>query len=214
MRLTTNFFVTRHLPTLAEIALHLSGKFPEGELKAGQELELRNMLNLDAFELVDELPPGKHAYDMVWVDEWRGDRVRSRLCVRQFKAEGLRDDLFAGTPDTFFILQGFRITRCQHQCCIYARSNRRGNVCESAFRYQEFKVLATHGSSEWNEEKHHSTGRRTSAMCAEPPLGGKAGRRHPCDCGCRLGWRPQRQGAPRLVECWPSARASQFDIGL
>ena len=47
----------------------------------------------------DELPPRKHAYDMVWVDEWRGDR----LCVRQFKAEGFRDDLFAGTPDTFFI---------------------------------------------------------------------------------------------------------------
>ena len=61
------------------------------------------MLNLNAFALVDELHPGKHAYDMVWVDEWRGDRVRSRLCVRQFKAEGLRDDLFAGTPDTFFI---------------------------------------------------------------------------------------------------------------
>ena len=52
---------------------------------------------------MDELPPEKHAYDMVWVDEWRGDRVRSRLCVRQFKAEGLWDDLFAGTPDTFFI---------------------------------------------------------------------------------------------------------------
>ena len=61
------------------------------------------MLNFDAFELVDELPPGEHAYDMVWVDEWRGDRVRSRPCVRQFQAEGLRDDLFAGTPDTFFI---------------------------------------------------------------------------------------------------------------
>ena len=29
--------------------------------------------------------------------------MRSRLCVRQFKAEGLRDDLFAATPDTFFI---------------------------------------------------------------------------------------------------------------
>ena len=29
--------------------------------------------------------------------------MRSRLCVRQFKAEGLSDDLFAGTPDTFFI---------------------------------------------------------------------------------------------------------------
>ena len=57
----------------------MSGKFPEDELKAGRELELRNMLNFDAFELVDELPPGKHAHDMVWVDEWRGDRVRSRL---------------------------------------------------------------------------------------------------------------------------------------
>ena len=78
----------------------LSGKFLEDELKAGREFELRNMWNFDAFELVDELPPGKHAYDMVWVDEWWGDRVRSRFCVRQFKAEGLRDDLFAGTPDT------------------------------------------------------------------------------------------------------------------
>ena len=44
-----------------------SGKFPEDELKAGRELELQNMLNFDAFELVDELPPIKHAYNMVWV---------------------------------------------------------------------------------------------------------------------------------------------------
>ena len=75
-----------------------SGKFLEDDLKAGRE-----HVDFDAFELVEELPSGKHAYDMVWVDEWRGDRVRSRLCVRQFKAEGLRDDLFARTPDTFFI---------------------------------------------------------------------------------------------------------------
>ena len=81
----------------------LSGMFPENELRAGRELELQNMLNFDAFELVNELPPRKYAYDMVWVDEWRGDRVRSRLCVRQFKAEGIRNDLFAGTLDTFFI---------------------------------------------------------------------------------------------------------------
>ena len=39
------------------------------------------MLNFDAFELVEELPSGKYAYDMVWVDEWRGERVKSRLCV-------------------------------------------------------------------------------------------------------------------------------------
>ena len=60
------------------------------------------MLNfVTHFELLDELLPAKYAYDMVWVDEWRGDRVRSRLCVCQFKAQWLRDDLFAG--DTFFI---------------------------------------------------------------------------------------------------------------
>ena len=29
--------------------------------------------------------------------------MRSRLRVRQFKAEGIRNDLFAGTPNTFFI---------------------------------------------------------------------------------------------------------------
>ena len=61
------------------------------------------MLNFDAFELEDELPPGEHDCDIVWVDERRGDRVRSRLCVRQDKAEGLTDDLLAGTPETFFI---------------------------------------------------------------------------------------------------------------
>ena len=42
----------------------LSGKFPEDALKAGRELELRNMLNFDAIDLAEELPPGKYAYDM------------------------------------------------------------------------------------------------------------------------------------------------------
>ena len=28
-------------------------------------------------------------------------------------------------------------------------------------------------------------------MCTEFPLGWEAGRRHPCDRGCRLGWRPK-----------------------
>ena len=82
---------------------------------------------------MEELPPGKHAYDMVWVDEWRGDSVRSRLCVRQFKAEGLQDDLFAGTPDTFFIrylwakaanCKDFGILVIDIFCCIHAGSNR------------------------------------------------------------------------------------------
>ena len=97
-------------------------------MKSGRELQLRNMLNFDACELVEELPAGKNAHDMVWVDEWRGDRVRSRHCVRQF-----RDDLFAGTPDTFFIkyllakaasCKDFGIFFIDILCCICARSDR------------------------------------------------------------------------------------------
>ena len=49
----------------------LSGKFPEDELKAGRELELRNMLNFDAFELVDELPPEKQP--MTWCGLMNGE---------------------------------------------------------------------------------------------------------------------------------------------
>ena len=64
-----------------------TGKFPEDAMKAGRKLVLRNMLHFDAFECMEELPAGKHTFDMVWVDEWRGDRVRSRLCLRQFRAE-------------------------------------------------------------------------------------------------------------------------------
>ena len=37
----------------------LSGKFPEDALKAGRELEFRILLNSDAIELEEELPPGK-----------------------------------------------------------------------------------------------------------------------------------------------------------
>ena len=65
----------------------LSGKILEDELKASREIELRNMLNFDEFEVVEELPPGKYASEMVSVDGWLGDRVRSRLSVRQLKAE-------------------------------------------------------------------------------------------------------------------------------
>ena len=49
----------------------LSGKFPQDELTAGRELELRNMLNFDAFELVDELPPEKTP--MTWCGLMNGE---------------------------------------------------------------------------------------------------------------------------------------------
>ena len=38
---------------------------------------------------------------MTWVDEWRGDLVRSRARVRQYKEEE-RDTFFAATPETSF----------------------------------------------------------------------------------------------------------------
>ena len=253
-------------------------------------------MNLDAFELVDELPPGKHANDMVWTDEWRDDLVRSRLCVRQFRAEGLRHDLFAGTPDTFFIqyllakaasckdfgllvfdisvafmhartdeeiyvkvpsgvkssrfwrlkaaVNGTRkaskhwqefscdklvtnmlfqqndINPCTYKrCCDNLDLEQHGDdfrVCGSVFNWEllvdEFKnnllvktprhCLQYEGNHERGQQDRPQPQRqklkrialylkRTSAMCAEFPLGGKAGRRHPCDRGCRLGWRPK-----------------------
>ena len=37
-------------------------------------------------------------------------------------------------------------------------------------------------------------------MCTEFPLGGKAGRRDPCDGGCRLGWRPK----DKVLHVWRS----------
>ena len=57
-------------------------------------------------------------------------------------------------------------------------------------------------------EENRAFPQRTPAMCTEFPLGWEAGRRHPCDRGCRLGW------APRPEDCWQSVRASLFDIGL
>ena len=59
--------------------------------------------------------------------------MRSRLRVRQFKAEGLQDDLFAGTPETFFIkyllaraasCKDFGILVVDISVAFHARSNR------------------------------------------------------------------------------------------
>ena len=56
-------------------------------------------------------------------------------------------------------------------------------------------------------EENRALLQRASAMCTEFPFGGK---RHPCDRGCRLGWRTQRQGAPRWrsVGNWPVLHSS------
>ena len=85
------------------------------------------MLNFDACELMEELHPGKYAYDMVWVDEWQDDfvcvssRPRGSEMICCGNGRHVFHQVFVGQGCE---LQGFRITRCRHQCCIYARSNR------------------------------------------------------------------------------------------
>ena len=145
-----------------------TGKSPEDALKAGRELGLRNMLNFDAFELMEELPAGKHAYDMVWVDEWRGDRVRSRLCGRQFRAEGLRDDLVAGTPDTFFIIYLLaRAGSCKDLgilvidisvAFMHAPTDEEMSVTVPS-DIKSSKILETHGSSERDQKSFKAPAR-------------------------------------------------------
>ena len=76
-------------------------KFPIERLEKGRLRELENLIKFDAFDDVHKLPFGHKAYDMIWVYEWRGEKVRSRLCVQQFKAEQPWDDIPAGTLEIF-----------------------------------------------------------------------------------------------------------------
>ena len=83
-------------------------RFPYEAREQGRQKELHNLHLFDAVE--DATPAkGEHTPDMVWVEEYRGDEVRARLCVRQFKQEA-RDDVFSGTPDSW--IARFQIRRC------------------------------------------------------------------------------------------------------
>ena len=79
---------------LTHDALARPGKVPVEELKKGRSRELDNSMRFDAFDEVNELPPAQKTYDMVRVDEWRGDRVRSIVCDRHIEVEQSRDDIF------------------------------------------------------------------------------------------------------------------------
>ena len=70
--------------------------FPVDGLETGRTRELDNLRTLDAFNDISELTRGHKTHDMFSVDEWRGDKVRSRPCVGQLKAEQQRDDMCAG----------------------------------------------------------------------------------------------------------------------
>ena len=66
------------------------------------------MVHFDAVEdtIIEE---GDTLCDMIWVEEWRGEEVRSRLAVRQFRGEK-RLDVFAAMPDSFFVR--FQLVKC------------------------------------------------------------------------------------------------------
>ena len=67
-------------------------EFPPEERAAGRQKEVDSLTEFDCVT-DDELNDGEKAYDTTWVEEWRGDKVRSRLVVRQY-AQGARDDCF------------------------------------------------------------------------------------------------------------------------
>ena len=74
--------------------------FPLDKLQAGREKEIGSLTSFDAFEEIDEYDGV--IYDMIWIEEWRGDDVRSRACVRQYNSGEQRDDTFAATPETSY----------------------------------------------------------------------------------------------------------------
>jgi hypothetical protein len=66
------------------------------------------LLKFDAFE-DDELKEGEKLVTCGWVEEWRGEEVRSRLVVREFNTEK-RLDVFSACPDSFY--SRFQLARC------------------------------------------------------------------------------------------------------
>ena len=78
------------------------------------------------------LKPGETCYDMIWVEEWRGKKVRCRLVVRQYNLKkGLH--VSSATPDSFFFrLQLLKASTskknnssdCRRECCLHACRHR------------------------------------------------------------------------------------------
>ena len=86
-----------------------SQKFPlEAQVK-GREREVQHLVHFDAVADCATPDEGDTVCDMIWVEEWRGDEVRSRLAVRQLRGEK-RLDTFAAMPDSFFVR--FQLLKC------------------------------------------------------------------------------------------------------
>ena len=158
-RRLSNFFVTRHLSTSAEIALHWVENSRKMNWKPVENLSCETCwisTRLDWW--ISCLQEITLWHGLVWwMARWPGEVLK--LCAIVQGRDDLRERQARFSSSIcwpklvsckdFDLL----ITRCRHQCCIFARSNRWGIFCESALRYQEFNMLATQGSSEWNEER-------------------------------------------------------------
>ena len=99
---------------LTNDAMALSSKVPVVEAAKGKARELDNLLTFHAMKSVSCHVDTKRMTRFGW-DAWRGDRVRSRLCVRHFKAEQQRDAMVAGTPETFLMI--CLISRAASETC-------------------------------------------------------------------------------------------------
>ena len=77
------------------------GSFPYEAHEKGRQDEVDRLMQ---FEAVQDITPEKDdtVYDTTWVEEWCGELVRCRLCIRQYN-DGYRSDCFSGTPDSFFV---------------------------------------------------------------------------------------------------------------
>ena len=64
----------------------LDDRFPYEAQEAGRQVEIDHLARFDAIEDVVPLETDK-IEDTRWVEEWRGDAVRSRLCVRSCQSK-------------------------------------------------------------------------------------------------------------------------------
>lgn len=71
-------------------------RFPKYLQEQGRLKEVTQLYNFEAVADTT-LEPGETCYDMIWVEEWRGEEVRCRLVVRQYNLE-IRLDVFSAKP--------------------------------------------------------------------------------------------------------------------
>ena len=94
--------------TLGSNSEHYRAWLEKLTIEVGNALQENDMKEItkEDVQLVyiqDLLKQRDAGYDMVWLDEGHDDKVMSRLVAKQFDIEGPRDDIFAATPEPFFM---------------------------------------------------------------------------------------------------------------